>query len=133
MAMDTNPGESKSESTTLQQFLPKLLSWLPWLWLGFLALFTLGVTLQTGHLPSYSSPDPKDTGFLLFLYWPTLLLLPAALFSLVFWFLLGLSKHFFQLALPLPWRRTAVFLTGWILCAGVMVNDFAGLMTWLAD
>jgi hypothetical protein len=108
-------------------------SCLPWLWLALMVLFVAAVSLQVGHLPTYGRPDPKDTAYLLVLYWPVLLLWSPTAIAPILWSLLGLGKHFFELPFIIRRQEVVTLLTGWALFLWLVLTDFGGLMTWLID
>jgi hypothetical protein len=109
------------------------ISYLPWFWLALMALFTTAVALQVGHLPTFGRPDPKDTGYLLVLYWPVLLLLSPTTIAPLLWSLLGLGKHFFELPFIIRRQEVVTFLWGWALFLWLALTNFGGLMAWLID
>jgi hypothetical protein len=111
----------------------QLLAALPALWLTLLALFTLAVTVQQGHVPFYGHPDPKDTGPLLLLYYPVLLLLPFVLASLPVSFLLTLLTFWARFPLAPRWGATILYLLGLVLFLLLIPGDPAGLVEWLLD
>ena len=133
MNLDFDKIQNQKSSQRLWQILFTSLSYLPWMWLLLMGCFTIGTAVYAGHFPTYGQPDPKDTGLLLILYTPIILLLPITLFSWLLWIAFGLSKHFLNLPIQIRRQEVIPFVLGYIVFIGFALSNFAGLMTWLGD
>jgi|GEM_PF-2844570 len=111
----------------------QLLASLPALWLVLLGLFTLAVTVQQGHVPYFSNPDPKDTGPLMALYYPVIGLLPVVLASLPISLLLTLLAYWRRFPLVPKRGFTLLALLGLALFLLLVPGDPWGLVEWLLD
>lgn len=116
-----------------EQIAVRLIAWSPWLWLILFGLFILATTLQTGHLPTYGQPDPKDTLPSTLLYLPTIILLVAVVVTTPVGLVLTIAKLWKGFPKSAR-RRDLIFYVGGLgLFYLFVLSDLAGLMTWLAD
>lgn len=131
-ANDTESG-ADHWGARLLLILARIACYLPWIWLALFAFYVLAVALQVGHLPTYGQPDPKDAGAASLLYMPVLVLLLLVMATIPIG--AGLSAVRLLRGVPQAIRRgeAIAYLVGISLLLLFVMNDLAGLMTWLGD
>jgi hypothetical protein len=105
----------------------------PWAWLMCFGVFAAAVTLETGHFPSYSNPDPKSVDNLSVLYMLVVMWLGLAFLSPIVVGMHTAARALLYPAWPLERSRLAVYALGAALTAYVILGDPAGLRTWFID
>lgn len=110
----------------------RIICYLPCAWLVILAIFTLGVTIQVGHFPSYGRPDPEHTGWLSPLYVLIIWGMPWPLVTIPVWGLLGVAIQWLT-SYRFRWQDVVLYLIGILIYFGVVFTDFAGLFIWIAN
>ena len=105
----------------------------PWAALVCLAVFVTAVTLEVGHFPAYSQPDPKHVDGLSGLYLLTMVLLLLACLSPI---VVGIHYAWARFAgrdhIGGGWSA-AFYVLGVALSAFIVVGDACELRTWLLD
>lgn len=131
-ANDTESG-ADHWGARLLLILARIACYLPWIWLALFAFYVLAVAFQVGHLPTYGQPDPKDAGAASLLYLPVLVLLLLVMATIPIG--AGLSAVRLLRGVPQVIRRgeAIAYLVGISLLLLFVMNDLAGLMTWLGD
>jgi hypothetical protein len=104
----------------------------PWAALVCLAVFVTAVTLEVGHFPAYSQPDPKHVDGLSGLYLVTMVLLVLACLSPI---VVGAHYAWARLAgrENIGGWNAAFYALGVALSAFIVVGDAFKLRTWLLD
>jgi hypothetical protein len=105
----------------------------PWAWLVCFAVFTATVTLEVGHFPSYSNPDPKHVHGLHGLYQLNVILLLLALLSPL---VIGAYAGWTALRQRSPQvgpAAGAAYALGLALMAAILLGNAFGLGNWLFD
>ena len=111
----------------------KLIVYSPVIWLTVFGLFILAVTVQVGHLPTYGVPDPKYAGLSSLLYMPTILLLVWVVSLTPVGLALSIVRLWKGIPKSVRWEEIVFYLVGLGLFYMFILNDIAGLMTWLGD
>lgn len=111
-------------------WLYNLLFIVPAVWLMLFGLFVLMVTLEVGHIPTYSNPNPKNTLFGA-IFQPILLGSIPMIIVLLGTGLIGLVAEFFGVVMDkfYKWRVAVCFVVMPVL---IMVWK-SGLTEWLVD
>ena len=135
--MKPSPDAARTEAAYLGTHYWRLLypamTYLPWIWLAIMAVFATGVILQTGQFPYYGNPDPKDTGGLSLLYFPSVLFLTINMAIAPAWLIITAAAKWRGCPVEIQRRDLVIGVTGMALFVLVLYTDSFGLITWLAD